>query len=792
MPEQIKERLIEEEMRDNYIDYAMSVIVGRALPDVRDGLKPVHRRILYAMHELGLVHNKPSKKCARIVGEVLGKYHPHGDMAVYDSLARMAQNFSLRYPLITGQGNFGSVDGDSPAAMRYTEAKMSKIAEEILIDIEKNTVPFAPNFDNTLKEPLFLPSKLPNLLLNGSSGIAVGMATNIPPHNSSEIIDAVMSVIDNQNIPVDELLQIVKGPDFPTGALLGTQGLREVYATGRGKLLIRARTEIDGRRIIVTELPYQVNKAQLLENIAELIKGKQLEDISDLRDESEQDIRIVIDLKRDANPDFVLKQLFKHTQLQITYGVIMLALVVNEPRILNLRELIGAYIDHRKNIVTRRTEFELQKAEHRVHLLTGLKVALKHIEPIIKLIKEAETVNDARDVLCKNFGLTDIQSNAILDMKLQRLTALEQDKLEQEYKELVELIIKLKDILGSEKGVINIIKKELQELKREYADERRTEILEIEGEDEELIREEDVVIIVTNSGYIKRLPLGVYKQQRRGGRGVITTEVKEEDVVKHIFVTSTNNYLLFFTNKGRVYWLKSHKIPEASRYAKGKAIINLVNIKDEMINTVLPVADLNLERYVVMITKQGTIKKIRLDKFANPRKSGVQAIKLTNDELVQTKLTNGKIKLMIATKNGFALRFDESDIRPMGRAAVGVRGIKLRNDEVVGMEIAKDDAALLTVTENGFGKRTLITDYRVIRRGGHGVLNIKASERNGMVVGIKTIMDDDEIMLISKKGITTRILARDIPCVGRHTKGVRLMKLEENDKLAKVTRVIRK
>ena len=792
MPEQIKERLIEEEMRDNYIDYAMSVIVGRALPDVRDGLKPVHRRILYAMHELGLVHNKPSKKCARIVGEVLGKYHPHGDMAVYDSLARMAQNFSLRYPLITGQGNFGSVDGDSPAAMRYTEAKMSKIAEEILIDIEKNTVPFAPNFDNTLKEPLFLPSKLPNLLLNGSSGIAVGMATNIPPHNSSEIIDAVMSVIDNQNIPVDELLQIVKGPDFPTGALLGTQGLREVYATGRGKLLIRARTEIDGRRIIVTELPYQVNKAQLLENIAELIKGKQLEDISDLRDESEQDIRIVIDLKRDANPDFVLKQLFKHTQLQITYGVIMLALVVNEPRILNLRELIGAYIDHRKNIVTRRTEFELQKAEHRVHLLTGLKVALKHIEPIIKLIKEAETVNDARDVLCKNFGLTDIQSNAILDMKLQRLTALEQDKLEQEYKELVELIIKLKDILGSEKGVINIIKKELQELKREYADERRTEILEIEGEDEELIREEDVVIIVTNSGYIKRLPLGVYKQQRRGGRGVITTEVKEEDVVKHIFVTSTNNYLLFFTNKGRVYWLKAHKIPEASRYAKGKAIINLVNIKDEMINTVLPVADLNLERYVVMITKQGTIKKIRLDKFANPRKSGVQAIKLTNDELVQTKLTNGKIKLMIATKNGFALRFDESDIRPMGRAAVGVRGIKLRNDEVVGMEIAKDDAALLTVTENGFGKRTLITDYRVIRRGGHGVLNIKASERNGMVVGIKTIMDDDEIMLISKKGITTRILARDIPCVGRHTKGVRLMKLEENDKLAKVTRVIRK
>ncbi|MBL7147543.1 MAG: DNA gyrase subunit A [Nanoarchaeota archaeon] len=795
-------RVIEDEMKQSYVDYAMSVIVGRALPDVRDGLKPVHRRVLFGMHGLGLRHDKPFKKCARIVGEVLGKFHPHSDTAVYDTLVRLAQDFSMRYLLVQGHGNFGSVDGDAPASMRYTEARLSQAAEEMLVDIDKRTVKFIPNFDDSEKEPTVLPSKLPNLLINGSSGIAVGMATNIPPHNMGEIIDGVINQIDNPEITIDELMEVVKGPDFPTGGIIcGRNGIINAYSTGRGKVVVRAKTEteeVKGRqRIVVTEIPYMVNKAELISYIAGLIRDKKINGISDLRDESDREgMRMIIELKKDSNAEVVLNQLYRHSRLQTTFGINMLALVNNEPKILNLKNLIKYFIEHRKDVVRKRTLFELNKAQQRAHILEGLIIALDNIDNVIKLVRGSKSVGIARSALISNFKLSEEQANAILEMKLQKLTSLEQESIRKEHKELLKLIEELKSILQNPQKILDIIKNELLGLKEKYGDDRRSEIVDLEFTElnmEDLIEKGKMVVTITHSGYIKRIPIETYKQQRRGGKGVIATTTREEDFVRDLFIADTHSYLLFFTNKGKVHWLKVYYIPEAGRTAKGKAIVNLLNLeKDEKVNAFIPVKKFDNERFLLMGTKKGVVKKTKLMAYSNPRIGGIRAITLDGgDELINVKLTDGSKQIILATKNGAAVRFRESDVRATGRSAQGVRGIRLRDDGVVGMVVADDQKTLLTVTENGYGKRTKVGDYRLISRGGVGVRNIICSERNGGVVSINSVSDSDDVLFISQRGIVIRVPVSGISVIGRATQGVRLMRLIEGDKVVATTKIVK-
>ena len=798
--DRIVPRLIEAEMKQSYVNYAMSVIVGRALPDVRDGLKPVHRRILFAMHDMGMLHNKPFKKSARIVGEVLGKYHPHGDIAVYDALVRMVQPFSLRYPLIQGQGNFGSIDGDSAAAMRYSEARLNRLAEEMLQDIDKDTVKFVPNFDESLQEPSVLPSKVPNLLVNGSSGIAVGMATNMPPHNMAEVVDGIIAQIENPEITIKELMLYINGPDFPTGALIcGKNGIINAYSTGKGRIIVRARTEIEEvkehKNIIITEIPYMVNKSELVTEIANLVRDKKVYGISDIRDESDREgMRIVIELRKDANYEFILNHLHKHTRAQSTFGVIMLALVNNEPRVLNLKELIKCYIDHRRDIVRKRTEFDLQKAQQRAHILEGIIVALNNIDLAIKLIKESMSAEEAKTALIDNFKLTNEQALAILDLKLQKLASLEQEKIRQEHSDLLKLIEELKTILASEQKILEIIKKELLELKERYSSKRRSEITSIETTElvmEDLVKPGDMVITITHSGYIKRLPVETYKQQRRGGKGVIAAGTKEEDFIENLFIANTHSHILFFTNKGRVYWLKVYCIPEAGRQAMGKAIVNLLNLQnDEKVTAFVPVKEFDSEHFLVMATKKGTIKKTNLVAYSNPRKTGIIAITLDpDDDLIDVMLTNGAQQCILATKDGMALRFEESKVRSTGRSAMGVKGITLRDDEVIGAVVASDEKTLLTLTEHGYGKRTAVSDYRLTNRGGVGVRNIICSERNGKAIAIKPVTDKDEVMFISQKGNIIRVPAKGISVIGRNTQGVRLIKLEEGDKAVSIAKI---
>jgi len=771
----------------------MSVIVDRALPDIRDGLKPVHRRILYGMHTMGMFHNKPYKKSARVVGEVLGKYHPHGDVAVYDSIVRMVQPFSLRYPLIDGQGNFGSVDGDSAAAMRYTEVRLAKIAEEILTDIDKNTVDFKPNFDNTLKEPEVLPAKLPNLLINGSSGIAVGMATNIPPHNIKEVIDAIVGVIDNPDIEIEDLMQIIKGPDFPTGGIIyGKEGIVDAYKTGRGRVVIRAKVSIETDKknnIIIEELPYQVNKARLIENIVELVKLKKIEGISDIRDESDKrGIRVFIKLKADANPNMVLNQLYAHTSLQTTFGVIMLALVDGVPKILNLKEIINEYLKYRENVVIRRTKYELRQAEKRAHILEGFVKALDNIDEVIQIIKKSENVETAKKRLIERFEFTEVQSDAILKMQLQRLTNLEREKIRKELAELKGVISKLKAILASREKIFQIIKEELLEIKEKYGDERRTEITYTtrEIEEEDLIPEENVVVTLSNLGYIKKINIDEYRLQRRGGKGVIGMGTKEEDFTKAVFTCSTHDYILFFTNKGKVYWLKAYHIPTAGRTAKGRAIVNLIQMeRDEKISAAIPLS--NFEGYLFMATKNGTVKKTKLKDYSNPRKTGIIAIDLREeDELVNVVLTDGNKDIILSTKKGKCMKFSEKDVRPTGRNTMGVRGIRLQNDTVVSLDIAEKGKTLFTITEGGYGKRTRMEEYPIHRRGGKGVINIRL--KHGDVVSSKCIDENDEILVITEKGIMIRIKAKDISIIGRNTQGVRVIRVE-NDSVVDIAKI---
>ncbi|MDD4909194.1 MAG: DNA gyrase subunit A [Candidatus Omnitrophica bacterium] len=793
---------IEDEVKDSYLNYAMSVIVGRALPDVRDGLKPVHRRILYAMQELGLEHNRSYKKCARIVGEVLGKYHPHGDVAVYDALVRMAQDFSLRYPLVDGQGNFGSVDGDAAAAMRYTEARLAGIAQEILADIDKDTVNFGPNFDASLQEPLLLPAALPNLLINGSSGIAVGMATNIPPHNLKEVADAIIYLLDNPAAEIKDLMRYVKGPDFPTGAIIcGRQGIKDAYMTGKGKVLVRARATVEHQKngkdlIAVSEIPYQVQKSSLIEAIAGLVDDKKIEGISDIRDESDKEgMRIVVELKRDAEPQIILNQLYKHTQLEVTFGIIMLALVDNRPRVLNLRQILEAYITHRKIIIRRRTQFELDKALKRAHILEGLKIALKFIDRIIKAIKTSKNTEEAKHRLMKEFGLSEIQSQAILEMQLQRLTALERDKIDAEYAELLKKIELCRAILASEKKIEGIIKEELEGLKKKYADPRRTDIVgEVEElEVEDLIAEEDVVVTISHGGYIKRLPVSAYRKQKRGGRGVTGAEVKEEDFIEHLFVASTKDYLLIFTDKGQVHWQKVYEIPQAGRASKGKAIVNLLQVEPgAKISSTIPIKEFSADKYLVMVTKQGQVKKTKLDAYSNPRKGGIIGITLDKgDELIGVELTDGKQELLIGTRQGKAVRFSEANVRDMGRAAHGVRGIKLaKSDQVIAMVVVQKGATILTVTELGFAKRTPIDEYRLTSRGGKGIINMKITGKNGPAVSLKGVGDKDELMVITENGIFLRCAVKDIRHTGRAAQGVHLIKLDDKDRVSCIAPLI--
>ncbi len=797
-------RSIEDEMKTSYIDYAMSVIVGRALPDARDGLKPVHRRILYAMHESGMTPTKPYKKSARVVGDVLGKYHPHGDVAVYDAMVRMAQDFSLRYMLIDGQGNFGSVDGDSAAAMRYTESRLNKAASEMLEDIDKNTVDFVPNYDGSLKEPTVLPSKLPNLLVNGSSGIAVGMATNMPPHNLGEIVDGIIFMIDNPEAEINELMKIIKAPDFPTGGIIcGINGVISAYTLGRGLVRIRAKTKIeqgkkDKDRIIVTEIPYQVNKSNLLEAIANLVKERKVDGITDLRDESDRKgMRIVIDLRRDVIPDIILKQLYKHTQMQTTFGIINLALVNSQPKVLSLPDLIHNYIDHRKVVITRRTEFELDKAEKRAHILEGLMVAMDNIDEVIGIIRKSNSLNEARESLKAKFLITDEQTKAILEMRLQKLTGLERQNIKDEHEETKKKIAEYKNILGSAIEINNIIKTELTEIKEKYGDARRTEI-DYEATDdfdiEELIPEEEMVVTITNTGYIKRIPLDTYRTQKRGGVGLIGMETKEEDFLVDLFVTSTHNYILFFSNKGKVYWLKTYKIPAGGRYAKGKAIINLLPRleKGELIKATIPIEEFTSAQYLMFVTKKGRIKKTVLSAYSRPMITGIKAVTLReDDELVETKLTNGRKEIIIATENGKAVRFNEQDVRPMGRVASGVIGARLKGDDkVVGMSVVEEDSVLLTITENGYGKRSEVSSYRRTKRGAQGVKNLNITEKNGRVVCVKEVTGDDELIITSKRGMVIRVPVRGIRIMGRATMGVRVMRMKEGDKVVSVARLI--
>lgn len=787
---------IEDEMRNSYLDYAMSVIVSRALPDVRDGLKPVHRRILYAMDELGMTPDKQYRKSARVVGDVLGKYHPHGDSSVYGAMVRLAQDFNTRYLLVDGHGNFGSVDGDGAAAMRYTEARMTKLATEMLRDINKDTVSFRPNFDETLQEPTVLPSRFPNLLVNGSSGIAVGMATNIPPHNIREVIDGLALMIDDPEIAVDDLMKVIKGPDFPTGGIImGKEGIRKAFRSGRGKVTLRAVAEIEessrGKHsIIVSEIPYQVNKSNLIEKIAEYVRDKKLEGISDLRDESDREgMRIVIEVKRDANPKVVLNNLFKHTQLQTTFGIINLALVNGEPKVLNLKEMLYYYLEHQKDIIIKRTKYDLNKAEERAHIVEGLKIALDNIDEIIKIIRGSGDDQEARDSLMSRFALSEKQAQAILDMRLKRLTGLERDKLEEEYEALIKEINRLREILASERLVMNIIKEELLEIKEKYGDMRRTRIMAASHEInlEDMIEDEDVVITLTHFGYIKRMPEGTYKPQRRGGRGIIALTKREEDFVEDLYITSTHSTILFFTNKGKVYSLKAYEIPEAGRQAKGTAIVNLLNLTgDEKVSAIIPLYKHNPEDNLVLITREGIIKKTGLDQFENIRKSGLIAVSLhESDELISVKLTDGSKDLIVVTKKGMAIRFSEKDVRNMGRSAMGVKGISLNEDDVVvAMEIVDDEKNLLVISENGYGKRTPLTEYRLQNRGGKGLITYSIKDKTGDIVSAKVVSDYEEVMMISLNGIVIRIGVSEISIMGRSTQGVTLMKMKDDKVVA--------
>jgi DNA gyrase subunit A len=786
---------LETEMKKSFIDYAMSVIVARALPDVRDGLKPVHRRILFAMNELGLTSRRSYRKCARIVGDTMGKYHPHGDNPIYDSLVRMAQDFNMRYPLVDGQGNFGSIDGDNAAAMRYTEARLASLAEEMLADIDKETVDFQPNFDESLQEPVVLPSALPNLLVNGSSGIAVGMATNIPPHNLGEIVDALCLLLDNPQASLPELMELVKGPDFPTGGvILGDRGIEEAFRTGRGRVVIRAQAVIEKpssgsgkEKIVIREIPYQVNKSRLIESIADLAQQKKIEGISDIRDESDKEgMRIVIDLKRGEVADVILNQLYKHTALQTSFGIIMLALVENRPRVLSLKRMLQEYLDHRVEVVTRRTRFELRKAEERAHVLEGLKIALDHIDEVIAAIRASHTPEQARESLMSKFALTEKQAQAILDMRLQRLTGLEREKIDAEYEDLLKTMANLRSILESPRVMRGVIRAELEEIKKKYADPRRTHILEESGEFkvEDFIAQEDMVITISHAGYIKRLPVSTYRKQHRGGVGVTGMETKEEDFVEHIFIASTHEYILFFTDRGRVHWLKVHEIPRAGRYSKGRAIINILQLADgETVTAFLSVKSFEDGRYVMMATEKGTIKKTELEAFSNPRAGGIIAISLDEgDRLTHVKLTGGDEEILLGTEQGLAIRFNERQVRPMGRSARGVIGIRMEEgDRLIGMEKAIPEATILVVTENGYGKRTHFNEYRVQNRGGKGIINIKTSARNGRCIGMRTVRENEEVVCVSSKGMVVRTPVSGISVIGRNTQGVRVIRLQEDD-----------
>ena len=794
---------IEEEMKGSYLDYAMSVIIGRALPEVRDGLKPVQRRILYAMFREGLLPGKKYSKSAGVVGEVLKKYHPHGDTAVYDALVRLTQDFNMRYPLVDGQGNFGSVDGDPAAAYRYTEAKLAALSEELLADIDKNTVDYTPNFDETTEEPLVLPSRVPNLIINGSSGIAVGMATNIPPHNLGEIISGLIVLLDNPDAALKDLMAHIKGPDFPTGGIIhGTDGILQAYDKGRGLVKVRARARVEreyrgGENIIITELPYQVNKARLIEKMAELVRGKTIEGISEIRDESDRDgIRVVLELKRGEMAEVILNNLYKHTQMETTFGIIMLALVNGQPRVLELKVLLKHFLQHRRDVVLRRTRFELRKAEERAHILEGLKIALDHLDEIIALIRRSKNPEEARNGLMSNYPLSELQAQAILDMRLQRLTGLEREKIVKEYMDIIKEIERLKSIIANDALVTQIIKDELIEIRNKYADERKTEI-SMETKEitlEDLITDEETVITLSHQGYIKRNPLSAYRSQRRGGKGSMGMETKEEDFVSELFIAATHDYMLFFSNLGRLYWLKAYQLPEAGRAAKGKALVNLLALSEgERITTALPVRDFK-DAFLVMFTKKGTVKKTALEAYSNPRGRGIIAITLEEgDELIAVSKTDGKSDLIIGTKNGLSIRFNEEDVRNMGRTAKGVRGIRLmKDDEVVSAEVAAEKTALLTVTERGQGKRSKIEEYPVQGRGGKGVISIKITEKGGKAVGLIQVRDEDEVVMITSSGKLIRTLAGNISLHGRNTQGVNLMDVEGEDKIVSIGKVVEK
>ncbi len=793
---------IEDEMRKSYLDYAMSVIVGRALPDARDGLKPVHRRILFAMHDMGLESSKPYKKSARVVGDVIGKYHPHGDSAVYDAIVRMAQDFSMRNPLVDGQGNFGSMDGDPPAAMRYTEVRMTKISAELLADIEKETVDFSATYDGTLEEPTVLPARVPNLLLNGSSGIAVGMATNIPPHNLVELCDGLIALIHNPEMTIDELMQIIPGPDFPTGAFIyGREGIDSAYRTGRGILKMRAKAFIEKKQkgdkesIVISEIPFQVNKARLIEKIAELVQEKKIEGIADIRDESDREgVRVVIDLKKDEISRVILNNLYKHTQMESAFGIIFLAIVDGKPQVLTLKEMLEHFVAFRKEVITKRTVFDLRKAEARAHILEGIKIALDHIDEIVQLIRNSASPAEAKANLLSRFGLSDIQAQAILEMRLQRLTGLERDKINDEYLGIIKLIERLRQILENERLVKELIVEELQEIKEKYGNKRRTEIVPTSKEIsiEDMIVEEQMVVTVSNSGYIKRNPVSLYRTQLRGGKGVTGMTTKEEDIVENVFVASTHDYILVFTDKGKVYWIKTYEIPQASRAARGKAIVNLLNLASgENIAAVLPVSNFEGGGFIVMATRNGTIKKTELSAYSNPRANGIIAISIDEgDRLIAVNVTDGSREIFLGSKRGMAIRFKEENVRSMGRTATGVRGIALEeDDEVVAMEVLRGDATMLSITERGYGKRSNIAEYRRQSRGGRGIITIKTDERNGNVVGIKQVMEEDNIMIITSKGKLIRIDMKNVSVIGRNTKGVRLINVEEGERVVGVTKV---
>ena len=794
---------IEEELERSYLDYAMSVIIGRAIPEVRDGLKPVHRRILYAMYSEGLLSNKKYSKCAGVVGEVLKKYHPHGDSAVYDALVRMAQDFNMRYPLIDGQGNFGSIDGDPPAAYRYTEARLSRLAEEMLADIEKDTVDFVPNFDETTTEPMVLPTRIPNLLMNGASGIAVGMATNIPPHNLTELINGLITLIENREISVKELMQYIPGPDFPTGGIIhGREGIIEAYTTGkgiikvRGKVLVESHPRTGKTNLVITEIPYQLNKTRLIEKIAQLVRNKKIEGINDIRDESDREgMRIVLELKRDAEPAVIRNNLYKHTPLQDSFGIILLAIVNGRPELLNLKQLLEHFLEHRREVVIRRTLFELKKAEERAHILEGLKKALEHLEEVINLIKKSKTPQEAKEGLVKKFSLTEVQAQAILDMRLQRLTGMERKKILEELKEILAEIKKLKELLGSEEKIWQTVKQELLEIKEKYGDERRTEIIDKTEEIklEDLIAEEEMVVTISHLGYIKRNPLSLYRSQRRGGKGKTGMTTREEDFVENLFVANTHDRILFFTDRGKVYSVKVYEIPQAGRASKGKAIINLLNLnKEEKVQTVLSIREFEEDKFVVIATLKGQVKKTPLSAFANIRSSGIIACDLAeNDRLVSAVLTDGEQELILVSKKGKAVRFKESQVRAMGRNARGVRGINLaQDDELVAMEVAGAGTTILTCTENGYGKRTKVEEYTLHHRGGQGMMAMKLTEKTGLIVGVLQVQEEDEIMLISDRGKIIRMKSRQIPVIGRVTQGVRLIGLEEGERVTSICRVM--